>query len=223
MVVLLPAAGRFEEIRDQVTASWLNEVLATSSERVTAALTFPRFRLSWGPASVVGPLQSLGLTETFTPNADLSGISADPDLWVYDVVHGAFVDVDERGTAAVAVTVVGGGNIVLAVPEPRRVTFTVDRPCIPPSSDASGAILFAGQLVDPSLGGSWGPDGAVGPRLVGEPRGAREPLSQRAESPGFWERVARPVAGQHQCWWFDPLSGTARRHLEVLLPRGSMI
>jgi serpin B len=151
MAVLLPAAGRFAEIRDQVSTSWLEEAIGPArKEQVTADLALPRFQLAWGPTSVVDALQALGLAETFTTDADLSGLSGEPGLHVYEVVHGAALEVDERGTRAVAVTSVGGcGNCVLDVEEPRRVTFTVDRPFIPLIVDSSGAVLFAGQVVTP--------------------------------------------------------------------------
>ena len=61
--------------------------------------------------------------------------------------HQAFIAVDEHGTEAAAATAV-----VLtagAIPDP-PVAFTVDRPFIFFIRDATGLILFTGQVVDPS-------------------------------------------------------------------------
>ena len=82
--------------------------------------------------------------------ADLSDIAKGADLTVFDVLQKAFVAVDEAGTEAAAATavVVGPPNAQIDPPEP----FVVDRPFSFFIRDASGAVLFAGRVVDPSKG-----------------------------------------------------------------------
>ena len=73
---------------------------------------------------------------------------ASRDLAIGEVVHKAFVAVDERGTEAAAATAVI--MVEFATPRPEAVV-TVDRPFIFMIRDVpTGTILFLGRLVDPS-------------------------------------------------------------------------
>jgi serpin B len=70
------------------------------------------------------------------------------DLVIQDVVHKAFVAVDEFGTEAAAATGVVVG-ITSAPLDP--ATVTLDRPFIFLIRDiATGAVIFTGRVVDPS-------------------------------------------------------------------------
>jgi serpin B len=97
------------------------------------------------------PLMKLGVRDLFDPEkADLRGI-ADAGLFISFVIHQANIDVDEAGTEAAAATAVGG-DTTGGGPD-GEVTVTVDRPFIFLIRDsASGEILFAGRVVDPSKG-----------------------------------------------------------------------
>jgi len=70
-----------------------------------------------------------------------------PDLFIHDVIHKAFVLVDEAGTEAAAATAVIIG--ITAIPD-EPVQVTVDRPFIFLIRDIeTGAILFVGRVVNP--------------------------------------------------------------------------
>ena len=101
-------------------------------------------------------LKALGMGDAFDPSrSDFSGIDArscaagdDPCLYVEDVVHQAFVSVDEAGTEAAAATAVLM-SIESAGPPP--VAVAIDRPFVFLIRDrATGAILFVGRVLDPS-------------------------------------------------------------------------
>ena len=101
---------------------------------------------------LMGPLSSLGVSDVFDPGmADLSGIAyvpPDQNLYVTKAVHDAYVDVNEEGTEAAAVTTVVSVRESLSLPPPR---FTADHPFIfIIQDDESGAILFMGRLSDPT-------------------------------------------------------------------------
>jgi serpin B len=84
----------------------------------------------------------------FTDAADFSGMTGKRELVVSDVVHKAFVSVDEFGTEAAAATGVVMG-ITSAPLDP--ATVTIDRPFIFLIRDiATGAVLFTGRVTDPS-------------------------------------------------------------------------
>lgn len=75
--------------------------------------------------------------------ADFSGMDGTRALFVQDVIHQAFVAVDEKGTEAAAATAV----IVGRTSVPEQVTFTADRSFIFVIRDnPTGAVLFLGQV-----------------------------------------------------------------------------
>jgi serpin B len=82
----------------------------------------------------------------FTDQADFSGITGQQDLKISDVVHKAFVAVDEAGTEAAAAS----GVVMVLVSMPPH-SITVDRPFIFLIRDIkSGAILFVGRVMNPA-------------------------------------------------------------------------
>jgi serpin B len=91
----------------------------------------------------------MGIEDAFiSGRADLSGIDGTHQLFVTDVLHKAFVKLDEKGTEAAAATavVIAPGS---AGPDP--ATLEAVRPFIFLIWDHStGAILFVGRVVDPS-------------------------------------------------------------------------
>ena len=90
-------------------------------------------------------LYSMGMEDAFTRKADLSGINPDAPLFISEVKHKTFVEVNEEGTEAAAVTSVGIG--VTSVPQ----SFNVNRPFIFMIREQnSGAILFMGKVMNPN-------------------------------------------------------------------------
>ncbi|MCK4388496.1 MAG: serpin family protein, partial [Dehalococcoidia bacterium] len=80
--------------------------------------------------------------------ADFSGMTGNRDLFIGDVIHKAFVSVDEAGTEAAAATAV---VMPTAMPPQERVEVTIDRPFVFLIHDIeTGAILFVGRMVAPS-------------------------------------------------------------------------
>jgi serpin B len=148
MTIVLPEAGRFSEIRDALSDTWLTGVRAAATTDREIQVSVPKFGFTWGTTSLTPALRALGMTDAFEyPTADFSGIEPTRELYVSDVFHQAFIAVDEHGTEAAAATAV-----VLtagAIPDP-PVPFTVDRPFIFFIHDSTDVILFAGQVVDPS-------------------------------------------------------------------------
>jgi serpin B len=123
-------------------------VRALASTRVEMML--PRFRTS-SSFQLADQLSALGMARAFKyPDADFSGIDGTHELFIGEVVHKAFVDVDEHGTEAAAATAVmmRAGS---APPSEKPVVFRADHPFLFFIRDTqSGAVLFAGRLADPS-------------------------------------------------------------------------
>ena len=148
MTIVLPAAGSFAEIRDEISDAWLTQAREAMVPDTEVALTLPKFSFTWGSESLKDPLVTLGMVDAFsTTDADFTGINPSGLLYISDVLHKAFIGVDEYGTEAAAATAVIIADS--SIPD-EPVSFAADRPFLFFIRDASGLILFAGQVMDPS-------------------------------------------------------------------------
>ena len=146
MVILLPVAGQFEPFEGSLDAERVDAIVKDLAHR-RVALTMPKFEFEAG-FSLREALAAMGMPDAFTGAADFSGMTGSRDLFIADVIHKAFVTVDEAGTEAAAATAVV--MVELAMPE-EPVEVTVDRPFIFLIRDIeTGAILFVGRVVNPS-------------------------------------------------------------------------
>lgn len=111
-------------------------------------LSLPRFQFS-SRFDLGRPLAAMGMAQAFSATADFSGISAGQQIYISDVVHQAFVDVNEEGTEAAAATAVVMHATALPRPAPKAV-FRADRPFLFLIRDnTSGCILFLGRVNNP--------------------------------------------------------------------------
>ena len=112
-------------------------------------LAIPKFGLET-KVDLVTVLAAMGMPNAFGSAADFSGITAEEQLSISKVVHQANIDVDEAGTTASAATAV----IMPSSAPIDLVTLTVDHPFLFALRDVpTGAILFLGQVTDPSAKG----------------------------------------------------------------------
>jgi serpin B len=145
MVILLPEAGGFEAFEDGLDAGQVESILEGLAYR-QVALTMPKFEFE-SEFSLAQALAALGMPAAFSGDADFSGMDGGRDLFISEVVHQAFVSVDEAGTEAAAATAVM--MTLTAMPE-APVAVSVDHPFIFFIRDIqTGAILFVGRVVDP--------------------------------------------------------------------------
>jgi serpin B len=116
------------------------------------SLALPRFKVTSGFA-LRPVLAALGMPLAFTDEADFSGITAAQRLRIDEVVHQAYIDVNEAGTEAAAATaVVITASARFVRPEP-PVEMIVDRPFRFAITDLrSGLPLFLGRVTDPAAG-----------------------------------------------------------------------
>jgi serpin B len=149
MYVLLPEAGSSaEKLLASLNAEvWQNQ-LRPQLIRRKGSLVFPRFKLEYG-AELKPSLTALGMALPFSRAADFSAMSARP-LYLSAVKHKSFVEVNEEGTEAAAVT-----TARMALLSARPVTppfeMVVDRPFLFMIEDnLTHTILFMGVVVNPS-------------------------------------------------------------------------
>ena len=144
MLVILPSKGQFAEFESSLDAGRLRairDVLAPAYIN----LGLPRFEVESNlPLSQT--LKGMGMPEAFSEAADFSGMS-DVPLSISDVLHKAYILVNESGTEAAAVTTVIVGVTSLP-PDPKELT--IDRPFLFVLYDRqSGAVLFVGRVLNP--------------------------------------------------------------------------
>jgi serine protease inhibitor len=148
MVVLLPrkldGLGALEK---SLTAGGLTRWLSGLDEQ-KVVVSMPKFKVT-AAFELNETLKAMGMTEAFSDSADFSGMTGGKDLAISNVIHKAFVDVNEEGAEAAAATGVGMRTLALAVRPPPPV-FKADHPFIYLiRHEKSGAILFMGRLADP--------------------------------------------------------------------------
>lgn len=147
MIVIVPDAGRFAEIEAGLDGDQLDQIGSSLEER-RVNLQFPSFEFRT-QAGLVPTLGALGLDTAFDPQrADFSGMTSEEQLFISDVIHEAFIAVDEEGTEAAAATAVVMATMS-AQPAPQELV--VDRPFLFEIVDRqTGAILFLGRVMDPT-------------------------------------------------------------------------
>ena len=147
MTVIVPDAGRFDEIVSHLDQTLVDAT--TLTHRSPLAFALPRFHIT-KQLSLAAPLAALGMPTAFTAQADFSGITTQAPLQIGDIIHQADVQVDEEGTIAAAATADVFNTVGRAIGE----ELVVDRPFLFLVRDEpTGAILFAGQVTDPSAAG----------------------------------------------------------------------
>ena len=150
MEVFLPAVGSspqklLESIR--TGGNWQTKIQPGFHTR-DGTLMLPKFKMEF-TIGLNEPLMALGMKRAFADDADFSAMADEP-LCISAVKQKSFVDVDEEGTVAAAVTTVT--IVATAMPlESRRFEMIVDRPFLFVISDtSSGSILFVGIVNDPA-------------------------------------------------------------------------
>jgi len=117
-------------------------------------LALPKFRIAPEPALSLGDLlREMGMESAFDGRADFSGIASpvrpEERLYLSDVFHKAFVQVDEEGTEAAAATAGSMRAFSMQVDPP--IVFRADHPFLFLIRDLrSGTVLFLGRVDDPS-------------------------------------------------------------------------
>ena len=145
MVVLLPAAGNFDKFDDSVDYQQVEGII-NSLEHRKVTLSMPEFEYE-SSFSLKTVLTMMGIPVAFTRNADFSGMTGGRDLFIADVVHKAFVNVDEEGTVAAAAT---AAYTVEDAEEGGPPVFRADHPFLfLIRHNPSGTILFIGRVVNP--------------------------------------------------------------------------
>ncbi len=144
MIIILPEESSFNDFQSQINYGILQDIIS-GIERKQVQLQLPRYEFE-SEFSLKDILREMGMASAFE-NADFSGMTGSIGLFITDVLHKAFVLVDETGTEAAAATAV-----VMDESEPLvEAKISVDRPFIFLIRDIeTDSILFLGRVLDPS-------------------------------------------------------------------------
>ena len=145
MVIILPEDGQFEVFEEGLQAQKVNDIIG-DLQYTEVALTMPKFEFE-SEFSLKDTLAQMGMPIAFSGAADFSGMTGNLGLAISDVLHKAFVSLDEAGTEAAAATAVIMKET--AMPD-QPVEVTIDHPFVFLIRDIeTGAILFVGRVLNP--------------------------------------------------------------------------
>jgi serpin B len=114
----------------------------------TVIVSLPRFKMA-AEFKLKPILCDLGVGLAFSDHADFSGIGEEP-LKISEVVHKAFVEVNEEGTEAAAATAVAMVKCVAIMRPATPKVFRADHPYLFFIRDRkTNAVLFCGHVLDP--------------------------------------------------------------------------
>jgi len=145
MIVLLPKDGQFSDFESSLNNAVLQQII-NQLRTFSVTLTMPKFKYD-SSFGLKDALSRLGMGIAFSDQADFSRMDGQKDLFIQDVLHKAFVSVDEAGTEAAAATAVMVGTTSM----PESATMTINRPFIYLiRNNATGSIIFLGRVMDPA-------------------------------------------------------------------------
>jgi serine protease inhibitor len=144
MFLFLPEDGKKvadieEQLTDKNWGGWMKSYVAMKE----VDFSLPRFTFAY-EESLANALKAMGMEVAFSPAADFTGILPSGDLMISDVKHKTFIEVNEEGTEAAAVTSV---DIVLTsignyISFNKPFLFAI-------AEKSTGAILFLGKYMKP--------------------------------------------------------------------------
>ena len=143
MLLLLPKQSvSISELIDRLDPQTLNDWVS-ACDSTDGLLWLPRFRIEY-EKNLNEALQALGIRKAFIPfEADFSGMRDQNDLVISKVKHKSFVEVNEAGTEAAAVTSVG--IIIVSIGD--EFVMRLDRPFLFMIREhETNTILFVGKI-----------------------------------------------------------------------------
>ncbi|WP_299453976.1 serpin family protein [uncultured Microscilla sp.] len=154
MVVLLPKdVNGIAQLEASLTAERYQKLI----DRLfytQVKLSLPKFKMTLD-VKLKNVLKKMGMKAAFSNGADFSGMTGNKSLKISEVVHKAFVEVNEKGTEAAAATavVVRAKTASARRPVTPKV-FRADHPFIFMIKDnTTGSILFMGKITNPKQAG----------------------------------------------------------------------
>jgi serpin B len=146
MLVILPS-GSMEEFQEQFDTDLLQNIRGSLTSR-NVQLSMPRFEFTRSML-LSQILSTLGMESAFGSSADFSGITGNLDLYISEVLHKAYIKVDENGTEAAAATAIMMS--LVSMPE-EPVEININKPFVfIIQNNHTGSIVFMGRMMNPTV------------------------------------------------------------------------
>jgi len=148
MYVILPNADKtLSEIVQKMDAGSWNTWSESFNVTKNVDIKIPKLKYGY-EIELNDVLTAMGMGIAFTGKADFTGINREGGLNIDYVKHKSFIEVNEEGTEAAAVTIVAIEKMMI---DPEKIVFNVNRPYLYIITEKStGAVLFLGTVKNPS-------------------------------------------------------------------------
>lgn len=155
MYVVLPQENNIGDMENSLSPAGYDALKSNMSQANIIHLWMPKFTFDT-KSELSGQLSDMGAADAFSDSADFSGIydtdkvSAGNGLKIDEVIHQAFIDVQEEGTEAAGATAVEVTTTSVPLEQPETIEFKVDHPFMFFIEDKrTGCILFMGKVETP--------------------------------------------------------------------------
>ena len=150
MVIFLPnKKNGIMEFEKSFDYKYYQDIIAALQSQ-EVRLSLPKFQTTY-KSNLGTTLSRMGMPLAFSANADFSGMTGKQDLCISEVIHQAFINVDEKGTEAAAATAVIMKATAIRMPNEPKI-FNADHPFIFLIKDnTTGSILFMGKIMNPKV------------------------------------------------------------------------
>ncbi|KAH0545952.1 antichymotrypsin-2-like [Cotesia glomerata] len=151
MFIILPnTIGGLQKAEELIPKQNIKE-LFENQHKTLLNLWLPKFKIE-STINVNDILEKLGMTDMFTNNADFTGITDNPPLKISKVIQKAFIEVNEKGSEAAAVTVMAAVAMSAPIFPTPPVNVKVDHPfAFILYHYETDTILFQGHVTSPSI------------------------------------------------------------------------
>ncbi len=149
MIVMLPLAGKSShDLIEMLSAENWKNWIAGFAPTDHVVVTMPRFKFAFD-TKLNDVLTQMGMKKAFIPNVANFSKMSDEELYISSAIHKSFIDVNENGTEAAAVTAITMTTNSMPVEDPKTY-FNVNKPFVFAISEKdTGAILFIGEVQNP--------------------------------------------------------------------------
>jgi serpin B len=144
MLIIIPKENDLKSLEESLSLEKLSELRSNLSEQ-QVDVYIPKFKFET-KYFMVKTLKEMGMPTAFSMDADFSGMDGTKDLFIANVIHQAFVDVNEEGTEAAA-----AAGVVMELKAVMPTVFRADHPFIFMIQEReTNNILFLGRVIDPT-------------------------------------------------------------------------
>ena len=150
VIVLQNGIGDMEATEEEIQRICFDKLKYSAKQQVN--ISFPKFKMTM-PLSLKDYFKKLGMINPFEEFANFSQMDSLKSLHISEIVHKAFVEVDEKGTEAAAATaVVMSVTTDASFHIPIVISFVADHPFLYYIIDnETNSILFMGRMCEPGL------------------------------------------------------------------------